>query len=135
MKSVEGYHTFSVFYGEDEIYSRDFFYSRDHAKLPTYDDSKPDTDNGALSDKWYNMDIFEYPELPDNANIIDYIKWICQCVFITITSIVKIVVNFTVACGKLARMLSSFFDFLPKEITYMIPIGFAFCLIARFLGR
>ena len=135
LKSVTGYHCFSVFYGETEIYSREFFYSRDHTQLPSYDDSKPDTDNGALADKWYDMDIFEYSELPDGANIIDYIKWICQCIFITITSIVKIVVNFTTACGKLARMLSAFFDFLPKEIAYMIPIGFAFCLIARFLGR
>ena len=135
MKAVTGYHCFSVFYGENEIYSRDFFYSRDHTELPTYDDSKNDKDNGALTNSWDDSGLFQYPELPDGANIIDYIKWICLCVYITITSIITVITNFSLACAKFAKMIGSFFSFLPREFTFMIPIVLAICLLARFLGR
>lgn len=79
--------------------------------------------------------LFEYPELPDDANIIDYIKWICQGIKITVTSIVEVVKDFTVSCASIGQMISDFFDFMPVEFRYIIVLVIAVALICRVLGR
>lgn len=78
---------------------------------------------------------FNYPELPDNANVIDYIKWFCQCVVITFQSIGIVILEFSTSCSNFVRMITRFLNFMPKEFLVLLPIVLTVCVILRFLGR
>lgn len=94
-----------------------------------------DTENGNIVDDYDYDGLFDYPELPDDANVVDYIKWICQCIVVTFSSLAKVISNFTLSCANFAKMIMQFMNFMPTEFVVMIPIILAVCLLLRFLGR
>lgn len=100
----------------------------------TSDYVAPD-DGGGGSDDDTDEDLFNFVELPEDANVLDYIKYICTNVIELFKGIGRCIKKFVTQTKEMSSILTKFFSFMPTEFTLILTLGMMFLVLLRFLGR
>lgn len=80
-------------------------------------------------------DLFNFTELPEDANVLDYIKWFFINMLELFKGIGQCFKKFFAETKGLSQMLTEFFSFMPTEFTLILTFGIMFLVLLRFLGR
>lgn len=101
----------------------------------TSDYVAPDDGSGGGSDDDTDEDLFNFIELPEDANILDYIKWICINMIELFKGLGRCIKKFVTQTREMSSILTKFFSFMPAEFTLILTLGMMFLVLLRFLGR
>lgn len=101
----------------------------------TSDYVAPDDGSGGGSDDDTDEDLFNFTELPEDANVLDYIKWICTNMIELFKGLGRCIKNFVTQTKEMSSILTKFFSFMPTEFTLILTLGMMFLVLLRFLGR
>lgn len=99
----------------------------------TSDYVAPDDSGGSDDDT--DEDLFNFTELPEDANVLDYIKWICTNIIELFKGLGRCIKKFVTQTKEMSSILTKFFSFMPTEFTLILTLGMMFLVLLRFLGR
>lgn len=80
-------------------------------------------------------DLKPFPELPENANILDYIVWFFNCIGVLFENICIGMKNLWIGVKDVLGFIGQFFAFIPTPIWVLIILGLTVSVLLMVFGR